>query len=83
MFTYLNSRAVHLEVATSLKTDCFINVFRRFINRRGLPKCIYSEHGSNFVGAEREITTAMEDWNQKQIQDERLGLHMPVGSGKS
>lgn len=27
---------------------------------------------SNFVGAEREITTAIEDWNQKQIQDELL-----------
>ena len=67
----MNSRAVHLEVATSLETDCF-NVFRRFINRRGLPKCIYSDNGSNFVGAEREITTAIEDWNQKQIQDELL-----------
>ena len=68
----MNSRAVHLEVATSLEADCFINVFRRFINRRGLPKCIYSDNGSNFVGAEREITTAIEDWNQKQIQDELL-----------
>ena len=72
IFTCLNSRAVHLEVATSLETDCFINVFRRFINRRGLPKCMYSDNGSNFVGAEREITTAIEDWNQKQIQDELL-----------
>ena len=72
IFTCMNSRAVHLEVATSLETDCFINVFRRFINRRGLPKCIYSDNRSNFVGAEREITTAIEDWNQKQIQDELL-----------
>ena len=72
IFTCLNSRAVHLEVATSLETDCFTNVFRRFINRRGLPKCIYSDNGSNFVGAEREITTAIEDWYQKQIQDELL-----------
>ena len=37
-----------------------------------LPKCIYSDKGSNFVGADREITTAIEDWNQKQIQDELL-----------
>ena len=92
-FICLNSRAVHLGVATSLETDCFINIFRRFINRRGLPKCIYSDNGSNFVGAEREITTAIEDWNQKQIHDEllqkgcqwvfhHLGLHKPVGSGK-
>lgn len=57
IFTCLNSRAVHLEVATSLETNCFINVFRTFINRRGLPKCMYSDNGSNFVGAEKEITT--------------------------
>jgi len=72
IFICLNSRAVHLEVATSLETNCFINVYRRFINRRGLPKCIYSEHGFNFVVAEREITTAIEEWNQRQIQDELL-----------
>jgi len=57
IFTCLNSRAVYLEVATSLETDCFIDVFRRFINRGGPPKCIYSDNGSNFVGAEKEITT--------------------------
>jgi len=72
IFTCFNSRAVHLEVATSLETDCFIDFFRRFINRRGLPRCIYSDNYSNFVGAEREITTAIEDWNQKQIQEEPL-----------
>ena len=72
IFTCLNSRTVHLEVATFLETDCFVNVFRRFVNRRGPPKCIYSDNGSNFVSAEREITTAIENWNQKQIQDELL-----------
>ena len=72
LFTCLNSRAVHLELATSLESDCFINVLRRFISRRGPPKCIYSDNGTNFVGAEREIREAIDDWNQKQIQDELL-----------
>ena len=34
LFACLNSRAVHLELATSLESDDFINVLRRFINRR-------------------------------------------------
>lgn len=72
IFTCLNSRAVHLELATSLESDCFVNVLRRFMNRRGPPKCIYSDNGTNFVGAEREIREAIEGWNQKQISDELL-----------
>ena len=72
IFTCLNSRAVHLELATSLESDCFINVLRRFMNRRGPPRCIYSDNGTNFGGAEREIREAIDHWNQKQIQDELL-----------
>ena len=36
IFTCMNSRAMHLELATSLEADCFINVFRRFVNRSTL-----------------------------------------------
>lgn len=72
LFTCLNSRAVHLELASTLETDCFLNLLRRFVNRRGAPKFIYSDNGTNFVGAEREIREAIEHWNQKQISNELL-----------
>ena len=72
IFTCLNSRAVHLELASSLETDCFINLLRRFINRRGPPRFIYSDNGTNFVGAERELKTAIQNWNQVQIDKELL-----------
>ena len=68
----LNSRVMHLELASSLESDCFINVLRRFINQRGPPKYIYSDNGMNFVGAEREIGEAIKGWNQDQIHDELL-----------
>ena len=71
IFTCLNSRAMHLELASSLESDCFINVLR-FIDRRGPPKYIYSDNGTNFVGAEREIGEAIKGWNQDQIHDELL-----------
>ena len=72
IFTCLNSRAMHLELASFLESDCFINVLRRFINRRGPPKYIYSDNGTNFVGAEREIGDSIKGWNQDQIHDELL-----------
>ena len=72
LFTGLNSRAVHLELASSLETDCFINVLRRFISRRAKPKPIHSDNGTNLVGAAREIKEAIAAWNEKQIQDQLL-----------
>ena len=71
-FTWMNSRGIQLELATSLESDCFINVFRRFVNRTGRSKFMYSDNGTNFVGVELEITEAMENWKQCQIRDEIL-----------
>ncbi|CAB4040773.1 PREDICTED: uncharacterized protein LOC107358620, partial [Paramuricea clavata] len=55
VFTCLQTRAVHLEVAQSLSTDDFLKVFSRFVARRSKPKRMFSDQGTNFVGAEREM----------------------------
>ncbi|XP_052771184.1 uncharacterized protein LOC128210870 [Mya arenaria] len=55
LFTCLMSRAVHLEVAFGLDTSSFMNAFYRMVNRRGLPKEMISDNGTNFVGADREL----------------------------
>ncbi|VDI06575.1 Hypothetical predicted protein, partial [Mytilus galloprovincialis] len=47
IFTCLKIRAVHLEVADSLNTSSCINAIRRFIARRGVPKIIRSDNGTN------------------------------------
>ncbi|XP_044755398.1 uncharacterized protein LOC123314290 isoform X1 [Coccinella septempunctata] len=51
VFTCAVYRAIHLELLTSLSTEIFIQSLRRFIARRGRPKIIYSDNGTNFVGA--------------------------------
>ncbi|XP_032412291.1 uncharacterized protein LOC116718056 [Xiphophorus hellerii] len=68
LFTCPTSRAVHLEVAHTLDTDSCINAIRRFICRRGPVSSIRSDHGTNFVGANRELKEGLAALNQSKIQ---------------
>ena len=61
MFTCMASRAVHIEVATTLATDGFINALRRFICIRGNVHRLRSDRGTNFVGASNELTQALKE----------------------
>ena len=55
VFVSLTVKAVHLELVTDLTTDSFIASLRRFIAHRGNPSLIWSDHGTNFIGAAHEI----------------------------
>ncbi|XP_041357495.1 uncharacterized protein LOC121374456 [Gigantopelta aegis] len=72
IFTCLNIRAVHLEVASSLDTDSCINAIRRFIARRGSPKLIRSDNGTNLVGSEREFREELSNLNQTKLHSSLL-----------
>ena len=41
----------------TMETDSFINCMRRFIARRGHPEVLFSDNGTNFVGAYNQSTT--------------------------
>ncbi|XP_013419027.1 uncharacterized protein LOC106179805 [Lingula anatina] len=67
IFTCLTIRAIHIEIAHSLDTSSFINALQRFISRRGMPKEISSDNGTNFTGADRELKEAVQGWNQTKL----------------
>lgn len=63
LFTCLTTRAVHLEIAHTLNTDSCLNAIRRVVCRRGQVAILRSDNGTNFVGAERELREAIQNWN--------------------
>ena len=62
IFTCLATRAVHVELAHSMTAASFISALQRFTSRRGRPRVVYSDNGTNFVGAEREIRKELMSW---------------------
>ncbi|XP_050303942.1 uncharacterized protein LOC126741531 [Anthonomus grandis grandis] len=56
LFTCAVYRAVHLELCSSLLVVCFMQALRRFIARRGRPRTIYSDNGTNFVGTDNAFS---------------------------
>lgn len=68
LFTCVASRAVHVEVATTLETDSFSNAFRRFVSRRGPIWQLRSDQSTNFVGARRELKAALEELDHDKIR---------------
>uniref|UniRef100_A0A5S6Q5V3 Integrase catalytic domain-containing protein n=1 Tax=Trichuris muris TaxID=70415 RepID=A0A5S6Q5V3_TRIMR len=49
IFSCMVSRAVHLELTTSLSLSSVIQAIKRFVSRRGRPKVIFSDNGPSFV----------------------------------
>ncbi len=55
VFVCMGTKAVHFDLAASLSTTDFLATLERFVARRGAPNIIYSDNGSNFLGAREEI----------------------------
>jgi hypothetical protein len=55
LFICMATKAKHLELVSNLTTEAFIAALKRFIATRGLINHLYSDNGSNSVGANREL----------------------------
>ena len=58
----------------SLETDTFINGFIRFISKRGYPIRIWSDNGTNFVGACTELSKSLREAWERMIRTVRRVL---------
>ena len=68
MFTDLAMRAVHIEAVFGYDTGNFLLALSRFASLRGWPEMIYSDPGSQLVGAERELKEAWQRIDRESLQ---------------
>lgn len=60
LFICLATKAIHLELVTAMSTEAFLASVDRFFSIRGFSNKIYSDNGTNFVGAAREFRELQE-----------------------
>ena len=53
-------------MAYTLDTDSFLAAILRFDQRRGTPAAYYSERGTNFVGAQKELQGCLDRLDEKK-----------------
>ena len=69
IFTCLNTRAVHLEIATDCSAMEFIQTLRRFFSIRGYPAMIMSDNGTQFVGALTDLKKMLQETGKRILQE--------------
>ena len=67
IFTDLVSRAVHIEAVCGYDTPSFLLALSRFVSVRGWPQFIYSDPGSQLIGAEKELKKAWQNMSQDEL----------------
>ena len=75
LFTCMSSRAVHIEILDDLSTDCFLQSWRCFLSLRGNVKLLRCDNGTNFVGANNEISKLFSEMNQSESFTKFLREH--------
>ncbi len=69
IFRRLNTKSLHLELATDCSTMDFLQVLRRFFCNRGFLAVIPSNNGTQMVGAERVLQEMIEGLDTDQLRE--------------
>jgi hypothetical protein len=74
----MTTRAVHIELSTKMDADSFLIAFRRFVARRGTPRKIYSDNGTNFVAGKKKLeqgVTRMAEQQELSRRGQLISIH--------
>lgn len=73
IFVCLITRAIHMETVLGQTTVEFIECYERFIARRGRCRKMFSDNGTYFTAADKELRRAVEYWTGKETLDHLHG----------
>ena len=59
----LTTRAIHVEIITSMDASSCVKGVERFVSRRSTPSIVWSDNGTNSVGAEKELRKNIQKLN--------------------
>ena len=78
LFTCLQTRAIHVNIALGYSTEEFMTAFQDYMAVRGTPSTIYSDAGSQLVKASKmlseEVDRSAMSWSQVQEAYAKLGI---------
>ena len=80
LFVCFSTKAIHLELVSSLSTPACTAALRRFIGRRGEPIRMYSDNGTNFVGTANELKLLEESLSHDYTKESLPNLAVGLGS---
>ncbi|XP_060855473.1 uncharacterized protein LOC132933172 [Metopolophium dirhodum] len=69
VFICFSTRAIHLEAVVGLTSGAFIAALRRFMSWRGKCSTIYSDNGTNFVGAQKELNSYIQNCDSQLARE--------------
>ena len=69
VFVSLHVKVLHLEIVSNLTSESFISILRWFVACGGKPSLVWNNHGSNFVGAQKEVKEIVEFLEHQKTQN--------------
>lgn len=72
VFVCMATKAVHLELVEGLSTPAFLAAFQRFSSIRGPCLQVWSDNGTNFVGAQKELKELVNSWKDGGLDASEL-----------
>lgn len=60
IFVCMATKAMHIELVSDMTADAFLAAVRRLVARRGMVKSFNSDNGTNFVRAEKDLSSLFE-----------------------
>jgi len=76
VFVCMSVKAVHLEIVLDLTSEAFLASLDRFTARRGVPTDIYSDCGTNFVGASKELFKLINLPSNQEVVASKMCRHL-------